>query len=470
MKSKFEIPVIKITIWGKLFIGIIAIIVLIALIAIEGMNSINKLGNLSNEMLNKSSANNNVQNLKSNLEKLIMPPNDYLIHGNRIEFENFKKSLTDVKAQLNEYSVTTHHFIEKLPPDELVFLVGEVEALALEIFKLEEPIGNTYGADLMEKMDSIIDKATLQIDDILIAEKEDLDKNILRTHYTYVKYTRIIILVGLTIVFSLLFGGFFYVKEITKPLHQLAQTAQKVSSGNLSAKATIKTHDEIEDLANSFNTMIGVLEKTTVSREYFNNILNRMEDSLIITDADDNIKIVNQATLDLLEYKEDEIIGKSIGMVVSEKGSKEICKKSDAIKKLLNKEHVNNVYNTYYSKELKPIPISFSRSIMYDNDKEISGMIIIAHHVTEIKNNFQQINGNGENGYRNIKAMGEIPLTKRELEIIKLIAEDYTNFDIAEKLFISIRTVETHRRNIMQKLHVNSVISLVHYAIQNSII
>lgn len=470
MKSKFEIPVIKITIWGKLFVGIIAIIVLIALIAIEGMNSINKLGNLSNEMLNKSMANNNVRNLKSNLEKLIMPPNDYLIHGNRIEFENYEKSLADVKAQLNEYSVTTHHNIEKLPPNELVFILGEVEALALEIFKLEEPIGNRYGADLMEKMDSIIDQATLQIDDILIAEQEDLDKNILRTHYTYVKYTRIIILVGLTIVFSLFFGGFFYVREITKPLHHLAQTAQKVSSGNLSAKAKIKTHDEIEDLANSFNTMIGVLEKTTVSREYFNNILNRMEDSLIITDADDNIKIVNQATLDLLEYKEDEIIGKSIGMVVSEKGSNEICEKSDAIKKLLNKEHVNNVYNTYYSKDLKPIPISFSRSIMYDNDKEISGMIIIAHHVTEIKSDFRQINGNGENGYRNIKAMGEIPLTKRELEIIKLIAEEYTNFDIAEKLFISIRTVETHRRNIMQKLHVNSVISLVHYAIQNSII
>lgn len=420
-------------------------------------------------MLNKSIANNNVQNLKSNLEKLIMPPNDYLIHGNRIEFEHYEKSLTDVKAQLDEYSVTAHHNIEKLPPNELVFFLGEVEALALEIFKLEEPIGNMYGADLMEKMDSIIDKATIQIDDMLIAEQEDLDKNILRTHYTYVKYTRIIILVGLTIVFSLLFGGFFYVKEITKPLHHLAQTAQKVSSGNLSAKAKIKTHDEIEDLANSFNTMIGVLEKTTVSREYFNNILNRMEDSLIITDADDNIKIVNQATLDLLEYKEDEIIGKSIGMVVSEKGSKGICEKSDAIKKLLNKEHVNNVYNTYYSKDLKPIPISFSRSIMYDNDKEISGMIIIAHHVTEIKNDFRHINGNGD-GYRNIKAMGEIPLTKRELEIIKLIAEEYTNFDIAEKLFISIRTVETHRRNIMQKLHVNSVISLVHYAIQNSII
>ena len=274
----------------------------------------------------------------------------------------------------------------------------------------------------------------------------------------------------MAIVFSLLFGGFFYVKEITKPIHHLSQTAQKVSSGDLSTKAEVNTHDEIEDLANSFNTMIGVLEKTTVSREYFNNILNRMEDSLIISDANDNIKIVNQATLDLLGYYEDEIVGKPIGMVASEKGSKEICVKSDAIKKFIKKEHVDNVYNTYYSKDGNPIPVLFSRSLMYDKDKLISGMIFIGHNITENNGEIKAMQENGENNYRNIKTLGEIPLTKRELEIIKLIAEEFSNLEIAEKLFISVRTVETHRRNIMQKLHINSVISLVHYAIQNSII
>ena len=467
MKSNFKIPVIKITIWGKLFLGIIAIIVLIIFIAIEGINSINKLENLSNEMLNKSIAIRNVQNLKSNLDKLIMPPNDYLIHGNKIEFKNYEKILTELKKQLNEYSENAHHYTEKLLPDELAAYLSEVDALAQEIFNLKKPIGNMNGADLMEKMDSIINMATIKIDDMIIAEEEDIEKSILKIHTTNLKSTKIIFFVGFAIVFSLLIGGFFYVKEITKPIHHLSQTVQKVSSGDLYTKADVKTHDEIEDLANSLNTMIGVLEKTTVSREYFNNILNRMEDSLIITDADDNIKVVNQATLDLLGYKEDEVIGKQIGMVVSEKGTKEICIKSDAMKKLINKEHVNNVYNTFYSKNLKPIPISFSRSIIFDNNKEFLGMIIIAHHVTEIKKDIAQIN---ENGYRNIKAMGEIPLTKRELEIIKLIAEENTNLNVAEKLFISVRTVETHRRNIMQKLHINSVISLVQYAIQNSII
>lgn len=61
-------------------------------------------------------------------------------------------------------------------------------------------------------------------------------------------------------------------------------------------------------------------------------------------------------------------------------------------------------------------------------------------------------------------------LTKREIEIIKLIADDNSNQEISELLNISLRTVETHRRNVMQKINVNSVVALVHYAVKHNII
>ncbi|MCX6219488.1 MAG: response regulator transcription factor [Bacteroidia bacterium] len=63
----------------------------------------------------------------------------------------------------------------------------------------------------------------------------------------------------------------------------------------------------------------------------------------------------------------------------------------------------------------------------------------------------------------------EIPLTKREVEIIKLISDDLTNNGIAEKLNISLRTVETHRRNLMQKLNVKSTVALIRWALQHKI-
>ena len=61
-------------------------------------------------------------------------------------------------------------------------------------------------------------------------------------------------------------------------------------------------------------------------------------------------------------------------------------------------------------------------------------------------------------------------LTDREIEIIKLIVEGLSNKDIAEKLFISPRTVDTHRTNLMKKLDVNNVAGLVRYAIQHGFI
>jgi len=56
-------------------------------------------------------------------------------------------------------------------------------------------------------------------------------------------------------------------------------------------------------------------------------------------------------------------------------------------------------------------------------------------------------------------------LTLREREVLKLIATGLKNREIAEELFISIKTVETHRTNIMQKLDIHTTASLVQYAI-----
>jgi two-component system response regulator NreC len=59
----------------------------------------------------------------------------------------------------------------------------------------------------------------------------------------------------------------------------------------------------------------------------------------------------------------------------------------------------------------------------------------------------------------------ELPLTKREKEILYYIAEGLNNIQIAERLFISPRTVDTHRTNIMQKLDIHDAPNLVRFAL-----
>lgn len=61
-------------------------------------------------------------------------------------------------------------------------------------------------------------------------------------------------------------------------------------------------------------------------------------------------------------------------------------------------------------------------------------------------------------------------LTDREREILKLIAREFTNKQIAEELFISERTVETHRKNIFKKTATTSLVGLIKFAYANNLI
>lgn len=68
------------------------------------------------------------------------------------------------------------------------------------------------------------------------------------------------------------------------------------------------------------------------------------------------------------------------------------------------------------------------------------------------------------------KQKEEAHLTDREIEIIRLIEKEYNNKMIAESLFISERTVETHRKNIFRKTDTSSVIGLVKYAYEHKLV
>ncbi|MGM9506823.1 LuxR C-terminal-related transcriptional regulator [Larkinella sp. GY13] len=61
-------------------------------------------------------------------------------------------------------------------------------------------------------------------------------------------------------------------------------------------------------------------------------------------------------------------------------------------------------------------------------------------------------------------------LTAREIEVLRLIAQEFTTAEIADKLNISEATVDTHRRNMIQKLKVKSIVGLANFAIRNGLV
>jgi len=89
--------------------------------------------------------------------------------------------------------------------------------------------------------------------------------------------------------------------------------------------------------------------------------------------------------------------------------------------------------------------------------KEVSG-IILKSYLRQIKNP------------ERVEEYDDKKLTPRELEILRMVAQGYSNQLIADKLFISVRTVESHKNHIMQKLELTTTVDLVKYAFKNGII
>lgn len=63
----------------------------------------------------------------------------------------------------------------------------------------------------------------------------------------------------------------------------------------------------------------------------------------------------------------------------------------------------------------------------------------------------------------------EYSVTKRELQVLRLIVREMTTKEIAAKLKVSLKTAETHRASLMRKLDVHNVVGLVKFAIKNSL-
>ncbi len=82
---------------------------------------------------------------------------------------------------------------------------------------------------------------------------------------------------------------------------------------------------------------------------------------------------------------------------------------------------------------------------------------------SKIVSSFSDSNGNAEKNYFNL-------LTDREKEILTLIAKEFNTREIAESLFISINTVETHRKNLIKKLQVKNVVGLALFAHKNKMV
>lgn len=92
-----------------------------------------------------------------------------------------------------------------------------------------------------------------------------------------------------------------------------------------------------------------------------------------------------------------------------------------------------------------------------------SGKTFFTSEVTNIV--MSSMTGNSKKSYSKVSV--EMPLTERELEVLELIMKEFSNNEIADALFISPRTVDAHKRNLLEKTGSKNLAGLVMYAVHH---
>jgi two-component system response regulator NreC len=211
-----------------------------------------------------------------------------------------------------------------------------------------------------------------------------------------------------------------------------------------------------------------IADDHAVVRTGFSMILNYQEDMEVVGTAADGVEAYQK----VMEYKPDVLImdlsmppGES-GLIATSKISESFPETKILILTMFDDEeylfHVlRNGAKGYILKNAPDEQLLLAIRTVYQGETYVD-MKLTTSLVNEFVNNSSQDTQASNDPFK--------ILSKREIEILPLIAKGYGNKDIAQKLFVSVKTVEAHKTHIMQKLDLKTKPELVEYAMKKKLV
>jgi len=218
-------------------------------------------------------------------------------------------------------------------------------------------------------------------------------------------------------------------KGIATPIFSILKVTSLVSRGDFSQRADVNSQDEIGQLADAFNSMVESLEKSTVSKKLVDNVFDSIADMLLVLDVDGKIKSVNKATIELLGFKEKELVKNDVNILFAEE---EHLFESNNFEELVRLGALFNYETNIKSKENKEIPVLISLSIMTTDDKHANGIVLIIKDIAEQKHTRLQLEE------EKLKALETASVLQIEIETRKEIEE---NLKLERRMAVSLQKV-----------------------------
>ncbi len=349
------------------FLGLISIILFLSAVVISTIIAINERNMLMHSLTTKG------QSLASNI-------------ATRNENAMIIKGSAHLDTVLSEL-ITDEEILYTIIEDaEGKFLTTQFESINFKWPGLEKIlIGISKDSELKDIISAIKKRAAVREVSVPIKIGNDtlgkvtIGMSEQKIHEQILKSILFVFMLNLIVAFAL--GAALFVaskKAVLDPLIELSHAATRFAKGDLSTRLAIKTIGEVQLLVDSFNHMAKDLQNTTVSKDYMNDIVHSLADTLIVLNPDMTIKTVNRAVVGLLGFSEDELKGKPFEVVIAG----DISKKLDT---LVNKGSMKNTELAYRTKQGASVPVLVAWSLVNNKNQEVTEHVLIGKDITDRK-------------------------------------------------------------------------------------
>jgi PAS domain S-box-containing protein len=230
------------------------------------------------------------------------------------------------------------------------------------------------GMDAYQQIVSLVDNFQTGAERQLSNEVVEVEDSLVRANATILWSTLAILLVGF-------FLAWLIARAFSRRVGLITNAAQRIGEGRLDTTIDFRSQDELGLLARTFNQMARDLQATTVSRDYVGSIIKSMAHTLIVVEADGIIKSVNEATLHLLGYTENELVGQPMGCVLDGRTGSAL----GILDEVKQKGFLSGAEVAYRTSNGAEVPMTFSASVIRDASNSVIGLVCVAEDISRRK-------------------------------------------------------------------------------------
>ncbi|MFA6120003.1 MAG: ATP-binding protein [Sideroxydans sp.] len=239
------------------------------------------------------------------------------------EKEALEKKLTDYKSISASSLEKLDTLVQTVFPDEKEFYESLQEA-QLRLLESAETVLDAQERQHRANELAAVNAAMSDAEEAVLAsadrwierERDEFEESTKLSSVSVHQYVDTIFLMSFLALIIGLMAGLWAERYIARPIARIKRAAAAVGAGELDVKLSIKGHDEIAVLGQSFNKMVDRLRESTVSRSYVDSLIRSIVDGLIVLNEDLTIRSINQTTVALTGYREIDLLGRPFDLLL----------------------------------------------------------------------------------------------------------------------------------------------------------